>query len=238
MSDHFVQHLDLTRWSVVVGDGCDQGLCGWGNNEEQHYTESSVMVRDGVLQIRATQLNDRIESGKIVSAGKFSQRYGRFEARVRLPEGRGLWPAFWLMPDNTDLRWPLAGEIDIMEWTGNDPHRLIGAAHFGGLPPQNVHYSETVLMPHRWDGEWHIFALNWRPGHIQWEVDGRVYGELTPNIISSHRWPFDDGDFYVILNMAVGGTLGGQVALEDLPATLLVDWVKVFPISCLTNEGK
>lgn len=218
-------------WQVVEGDGCDINLCGWGNNEVQHYHGDALSTGDGVLEITALQEEDRILSGKLVTEGRFSQRYGRFEARIKLPSGRGLWPAFWMMPESS-VRWPLAGEIDIMEWTGNEPERLIGAAHFGPLPPNNVHYSETLLKPVPWNVDWHEFAVDWHPNRIEWLVDGVSHGVMTPDSIAPYPWVFNNSEFYLILNVAVGGTLGGVVHPEDLPAKMLVDWVRVLPANC------
>ncbi len=230
--DDFDGVLDPSVWRVVEGNGCDVGLCGWGNNELQHYAPHAIAVEDGTLGLTVTAADGLITSGKLVSEDLFYQRYGRFAARIKLPTGRGLWPAFWMMPQ-TDSPWPLAGEIDIMEWTGNEPNRLIGAAHFGPLPPQNVHYSETLLLPRRWDSDWHEFAVEWRPDSIQWEVDGRIHGTMTPADVAPHPWVFADAPFYLILNVAVGGTLGGDVQVADLPATMWVDWVKVHDLECM-----
>jgi len=234
--ENFDSQLDSNIWRIVEGDGCDVDLCGWGNNEVQHYSTQAVRVVDGALSITVAETEGHITSGKLVSDELFRQHYGRFEARIKLPAGRGLWPAFWMMPQS-DSPWPLAGEIDIMEWTGNEPNRLIGAAHFGPLPPNNVHYSETLRLPTPWNEDWHEFAVEWAPGRIQWEVDGRIHSTMTPDNIFPHPWVFDRFPFYLILNVAVGGTLGGEVYLEDLPATMLVDWVKVYPLSCVRENG-
>ncbi|MDG1066220.1 MAG: glycoside hydrolase family 16 protein [Luminiphilus sp.] len=234
--ENFENELDSTVWRTVEGDGCDIGLCGWGNSEVQHYAHQAVRVVDGVLSMTVAEKDGRITSGKLVSEGLFSQQYGRFEARINLPNGRGLWPAFWMMPQS-ERPWPLAGEIDIMEWTGNEPNRLIGAAHFGPLPPNNVHYSETLRLPAPWNEGWHEFAVEWAPGRIHWEVDGRTHSTMTPDNILPHPWVFDHFPFYLILNLAVGGTLGGEVYIQDLPATMLVDWIKVYPLTCDPENG-
>ena len=232
LSDDFGGVLDTAIWHIVEGDGCDVGLCGWGNNEQQSYAREAVAVADGHLALTASHKGGVIRSGKLVSENLFAQRFGRFEARIKLPTGRGLWPAFWMMPQS-EQPWPLAGEIDIMEWTGNEPNRLIGAAHFGPLPPDNVHYSETLLLPERWDNHWHEFALEWRPDRIDWLVDGRIHATLIPEHIEGYPWVFNEQPFYLILNVAVGGTLGGDVQLDELPATMLVDWVRVYSAECL-----
>jgi len=233
--DEFDTELDTARWSFVEGDGCEQGLCGWGNNEQQRYDRETVSVADGKLAIRVETADTgsaKYRSGKIVTSGHFAQRFGRFEARIKLPVGRGLWPAFWLLPESPEQPWPLEGEIDILEWVGNDPHRIIGAAHFGDVWPGNVHYSETLLTPFSWSDEYHTFAVEWRAGEVAWFVDGRRHGTMQPEHVAPHPWLFDKKPFYIVLNVAVGGTLGGDVVSEDLPAEMLVDWVRVFDLDC------
>ena len=235
-SDEFDGPDLASHWQVVLGDGCDQALCGWGNNEQQTYAQSQIQLKDGLLGLTAAVLDDRIVSGKIESAGAFSTRFGRIEARMKMPQGRGLWSAFWMLPEGATERWPLEGEIDIAEWTGNDPNRIIGAAHFGALWPNNVHYSETWLSPRAWHDDFHVFGIDWQPNDIRWFVDGREHGRMTPELIVPYRWVFNDLPFYLILNLAVGGTLGGEVVREDFPATLWVDWVRVFDAACF-SEG-
>ena len=231
--DDFEGNTLAPHWQIVEGDGCGIGLCGWGNKELQTYHRRSITVADGSLQITASPKDAGYFSGKLTTEDQFAQRFGRFEARIKLPAARGMWPAFWLMPQDPAESWPIEGEIDIMEWGGNKPNTVIGAAHFGKHWPENVHYSETLLMPTAWHEEFHVFALNWELGKISWEVDGRAHGSVTPRTISPWRWVFNDKPFYIILNMAVGGNIGGEVFAEDLPATMLIDWVRVYDYSCL-----
>lgn len=230
--EEFDGPLNESLWNVIEGNGCDIGLCGWGNNEAQSYSRDSLVVEDGLLKITARQSDEQILSGKLTTANHFAQRYGRFEARIKVPAMRGAWPAFWLMPDQPEKGWPLEGEIDILEWTGNEPHRLITAAHFGDLPPGNVHSSETLLRPWDWSEDFHIYRLDWAPGELHWSVDGRRHATLKPEDIGEWPWRFDDKAFYIILNLAVGGTLGGEITTEDMPATMLIDWVRVYPEQC------
>lgn len=235
-SPTFEENFDSTGlrsfWRVVEGDGCGIGLCGWGNNELQTYNRRSLAVSDGVLRITASTKDAGYFSGKITTEDSFAQLYGRFEARIKVPEARGMWPAFWLMPQDKAQPWPVEGEIDILEWGGNDPNKIIGAAHFGQVYPDNVHYSEVLRMPSPWYDDFHVYALNWSPTEISWEVDGRIHGVMTPEVIAPWEWVFDDNPFYIILNMAVGGSIGGEVFSEDLPATLQIDWVRVYPQGC------
>ena len=115
--EDFTGPLDQAVWNVVEGDGCAEGICGWGNNEAQSYDETGVSVSEGVLSLTASiDEQGQIYSGKLTTAGKHSFKYGYIEARIRLPHGRGLWPAFWMMPEGQLDGWPLEGEIDILEW--------------------------------------------------------------------------------------------------------------------------
>lgn len=225
--------LNPSVWNVIEGDGCDIGLCGWGNNELQAYDAPSIQIADGLLRITASVAQDgSVRSGKITTAGNYAQQFGRIETRVRLPEGRGLWPAFWMMPEDQHFRWPLEGEIDILEWTGHQPNRAIGAIHFGELPPGNVHYSETLRRADSLAGEFHTVGILWTPQRIAWYVDDQIHSVVTPERIAPWSWVFDDKSFYLILNMAVGGTLGGELVPEDLPATVEFDWVRVYSAAC------
>lgn len=239
--EDFEGPLNPALWNIIEGDGCDQNLCGWGNSEVQTYDAKAVSVSDGRLSLTAF-IDDQgqIRSGKITTEGKRGFRHGVIEARIKLPEGRGLWPAFWMMPEEKNLGWPLEGEIDILEWTGHEPHRLIGAIHFGDLPPDNVHYSETLRAPAVWSGDFHTYGIQWSPNRVAWYVDDRIHGVATPDDIAPWPWVFDDKAFHLILNMAVGGTLGGEVVPADLPATVEFDWIRVYSRSCLkadTHDG-
>ena len=232
----FDEPLNTELWHYVEGDGCALNLCGWGNGEQQTYDAQQVVVRDGRLQITAQQdAEGIIHSGKITTEGKFVTRFGRIEARVKVPAGRGTWPAFWMMPESADKPWPNEGEIDILEWTGNHPHRVIGAVHFGDVWPDNVHYSETLLTPTNWSEGFHTYGVLWEPGAVHWYVDGRIHGTANADHIAPWRWVFDDSDFHLIVNLAIGGTLGGDVFPEDLPVTMEVDWIRIYDHSC--HEG-
>lgn len=222
--------LNSDRWNIVEGDGCSQNLCGWGNNEAQWYSANSISIADGTLRLRAQQHDKRIESGKLTTEGKFSQRYGRFEARMKLPAGEGLWPAFWLMPENRQQTWPIEGEIDILERGGHselDLRTILGAVHFGQPWPNNTHYSESLLVPEPWHNDFHTYRVEWRADGIEWSVDEKVFGQVAASDLAPHPWPFADKPFHIILNLAVGGTLGGPVKPASLPDQLEIDWVKV-----------
>ena len=226
--------IDEDKWQLIKGDGCDQDLCGWGNNEEQWYSPENARIEDGLLQITARRERSksrRYTSAKLTTEGLFAAQYGRFEARMKLPAGEGYWPAFWMMP-RTNLQWPLAGEIDILESSGHTPEKVLGAIHFGELWPDNVHYSESILAPRAWTNDFHVYAVEWRPDEIRWFVNDKEYGRVTPQDIEPYPWVFDERPFYLILNLALGGSLGGKIRKSDLPGNLLVDYVRVYPLDC------
>ena len=228
--------LKREQWNVVTGDGCDLNLCGWGNNEQQVYNPQAAVVKGGMLQLMAYQATQKeIASARINTAGKFSQLHGRFEARIRLPANLGLWPAFWLLPEDKKEVWPLEGEIDILEQKGfnrESKRQILGAIHFGEKWPNNTHYSESLTRPQPFADSWHVYAIEWSEGEIRWFVDDKEYGRATRADSAPHRWPFDDKPFYMILNLAVGGTLGGDVVDETLPAHMLIDYVRVYDKPC------
>ena len=223
--------LDRRKWKISKGDGCDQNLCGWGNNERQWYSAANISLADGVLTITGKrQADTEFTSAKITTEGLFARKFGRFEARIKLPSQLGTWPAFWMMPANKTQTWPIEGEIDILEQAGReneDLQRILGTIHFGKQWPDNVYYSETLLKPQHW-GRFHTYRVDWWPDGIRWSVDDKVYGEVTPNDIQPYRWPFNDKPFYLILNLALGGTLGGDIPAAFSQADLSVDYVRVY----------
>lgn len=226
--------VDETKWQFVEGDGCDQDLCGWGNGEEQWYLADNARLEAGALHItgQRQRSNSRwYTSAKLTTQDRFATQYGRFEARMKIPKGDGFWPAFWMMPKSS-LRWPLAGEIDILESSGHTPEKVLGAVHFGQLWPNNVHYSESILAPVPWTDDFHVYAVEWRPEEIRWFVNNKEYGRVTPEDIAPYPWVFDELPFYLILNLALGGTLGGKIKMSDLPGELIVDYVRVYPLGC------
>ncbi len=224
--------LDDTKWTPQIGDGCSEGICGWGNNELQYYKAENATVSNGHLHITAKK--ERVQryaytSARIRTINKGDWTYGRFEALINLPEGGGLWPAFWMMPtDDVYGGWPKSGEIDIMEFIGWQPDKTLGYIHYGDDWPDNQHMGGTFtkhtgIFP----GNWHEFAIEWEPGVIRWFVDGYLFQTLTEEDIAPYHWPFDQ-DFHFILNVAVGGNLGGEVDDNIFPQTMKVDYVRVY----------
>jgi beta-glucanase (GH16 family) len=255
--------LDRSKWTPAEDCG------GGGNNERQCYTAApaNVSVKDGVLRLTALRqattgianpwggskatrtLN--YSSGKVLTQGKFAVRYGRVEARARVPGGQGVWPAIWMMPETSAYGgWPRSGEIDILETInlgapcegcdGGRENRIFGTIHFGdGADGHRQHGGQTVPQPSA-DG-FHVYAVEWSPGLIVWSVDGQAYARSTaadwkpangpPAPIASSDAPFDQ-PFHLILNLAFGGNWpeGANAKGVDetaLPAVLEVDWVRV-----------
>ena len=233
--------LNTADWSYQTGDGCDIGICDWGNNEQQWYQTSNVSVADGKLRIVARQEtvgNKSYTSGRINTRNKQEFRHGYLEARIKLPPGRGLWPAFWMLPtDEVYGSWPQSGEIDIMEWVGRDPETLLGTVHFGQPWPNNSYTGvELDLTDAAWSDEYHTYAVEWNPNFIRFFVDGYEYGVITSGNLNGENWPFNQ-DFHFLLNLAVGGNLGGSVGSGFFPATMEVDYVRVYEAKTIGFRG-
>ncbi|WP_421889227.1 family 16 glycosylhydrolase [Marinoscillum sp.] len=224
--------LDVTKWNYQIGDGCAEGICGWGNNELQSYQEANVGVSNGTLKITAKKERIRgsqYTSGRINSKGKGDFTYGRFEASVKLPYGDGLWPAFWMLSTNEPYGgWPQSGEIDIMEFTASNPTNVYGTIHYGDPYPNNQYQGNDFdIFEGAFPDAFHEFAIEWEPNEIRWYIDGILYSTKTSADVSPYNWPFDH-DFHFLLNVAVGGNLGGPVNNGMLPATMEVDYVRVY----------
>lgn len=228
--------LDLSRWSYQTGDGCDIALCGWGNNELQWYLQNNIALDNGVLKItarRQTMQNRSYTSGRIRTIGKVDFTYGRVEARMKLPTGRGLWPALWMLPtDNTYGIWPQSGEIDIMEYVGHETANIFGTLHYGQLWPNNASTSvKFSLAQGAFNQDFHDYALEWTDSAIRWYIDGYLYGTKTRADLGGQRWPFDQ-KFHLLLNLAVGGNLPGNPdGNTTFPQTFEIDYVRVYDLT-------
>ena len=232
-SDEFTgTTLDINKWSYQIGDGCAEGICGWGNNELQYYKETNVTVSNGQLHITAKK--ERVQaksytSGRIRTINKGDWTYGRFETRIKLPGGNGLWPAFWMLStDQVYGAWPLSGEIDIMEFVASTPDHVLGTIHYGDAYPNNKNqganfYLNSGIFP----DAFHDFAIEWEAGKISWFVDDILYLTKTAQDLAPYNWPFDQR-FHFLLNLAVGGNLGGTVDTSIFPKTMDVEYVRVY----------
>jgi beta-glucanase (GH16 family) len=227
--------LDNTKWEMEVN------AFGGGNQELQIYTDRSenVRVENGQLVIEARADKAGIagtvrdfSSGRIRSKRRGDWTYGRFEVRANLPEGRGLWPAIWMLP--TEERygaWASSGEIDIMEFKGQEPDNLWGTLHYGEPWPKNRHTGAQYRKPAgKFTEGFHTYGLEWEEGVIRWLLDGEVWQTQTKwdSVNSRFPAPFDQ-QFHLVLNLAVGGGfVGNPDATTKFPAQFRVDWVKVF----------
>jgi len=208
---------------------------GWGNNELQYYTdrEENVKVENGFLVITAREESfegSEYTSGRIITKDKREYVYGRFEARMRLPWGQGIWPAFWMLGADIDNNpWPGAGEIDVMEYLGQEPTVAFGTVHGPGYSGGESVSKKYDLGNDRFDTGFHIFGIEWGPGYIDFYVDDVLYNRLLPeDLPEDGLWVFNK-PFFLLLNMAIGGTLPG--APDDstvFPQTLIVDYVRVY----------
>ncbi len=219
-------------WGYDIGTGPNGD--GWGNQELQYYTDrpENITVNNGFLIITAEQEDfngSGYTSARILTKGKFEQQYGRFEARMRLPFGKGMWPAFWMLGANIDSNpWPACGEIDIMENAGSAPTIISGAVHgpgyFGGTPI----IKEYDLENDRFDTGFHVFGIEWGPEYINYYVDDVLYNQITPDDVTG-EWVFDNGPFFIIINLAVGGLFDGPPNADTVfPQTMLIDYVRVY----------
>jgi len=232
--------LNLEQWNVVTGDGTAQGIPGWGNNELQFYTDrpENIIVEDGALVITANQepfMGASYTSARINTKGLFEQQYGRFEARIQCPTGKGIWPAFWLLGDDEEgtLQWPQIGEIDIMEYLGDSPTIVFGSVHGPGFSGGESISKEYELLNDRFDNGFHVFGIEWSPNSINYYVDDVLYQSITPKDVEEEtngegEWVFNR-PFYIILNIAVGGNLPGSPNENTIfPQKMLVDYVRVY----------
>jgi beta-glucanase (GH16 family) len=224
--------VDLTNWGFDLGTGAAQGLVGWGNNELQTYTNDpgNVFVSDGMLHIVAKPGpagGPAFTSARLKSRNLRYGRYGRVEARIDLPTGQGIWPAFWMLREIGV--WP--GEIDIMEIIGSQPGTLHGTCHQGELPNLFSLGGSIAAQDGDWTDGFHVFGVNWWPDFIQWTVDDVVYFEVSRQQVNPNfEWLFDE-DYHLLLNVAVGGNWPGSPnSTTSFPQTMRVDWVRWHPL--------
>ncbi len=237
---------DSSKWDYQIGGS------GWGNNERQYHTSrraNSYLDGKGHLIIKAIKeaytgpdgVKRDYTSARLSTKGKFAQAYGKFEARIKLPYGQGIWPAFWMLGSNVDEKdvgWPRCGEIDIMENIGKEPSIIHGSLHgpgYSGATPLTGTY--TLPKQKRFSDDFHTFAVEWEANAIRFYVDAQLYQTKTPNAApTGGRWVFDH-PFFIILNLAVGGNFPGNVdSTTRFPQVMMVDYVRVYTNS--NNQGR
>ena len=238
--DEFTQQSgtgpDPARWTYDLGAG------GWGNAELQSYTSSransfvadDTEASDGkVLVIRAiAEPGGGYTSARLKSQGLFNAAHGRIEARMKIPKGKGIWPAFWMLGADIDtVGWPACGEIDIMESLGHEPTRAYGAIHGPGYSGGSAISASTVLPSGAsLSDAYHVYAVEWSPNRIEWSLDGRVYHTATPaSLPPGANWIFNDKPHFLLLNVAVGGNWPGYPdGTTQFPQELRIDYVRYF----------
>jgi beta-glucanase (GH16 family) len=232
-SDEFDGPLDQlpeqTNWTWDIGNGA----WGWGNNQLEYDTnlpENASLDGEGMLRITAREESYQgfdYTSARILTRDRIEIQYGRVEARIKLPVGQGIWPAFWMLGENIDSAgWPQCGEIDIMEYRGQTPGVILGTLHGPGYSGGGGITNLVNITPESFHEDFHVFAIEWQSDRIDWFLDDelyhRVYREQVPG-----AWVFDQ-PFFIILNIAVGGTfVGAPDESTVFPQTMLVDWVRV-----------
>ncbi len=236
--------VDSSKWNFDVGGK------GWGNNELETYTNRAVNahLERGLLVITALKesftgpdgATRNYSSARLLTRNKFSQAYGRFEARIKIPYGQGIWPAFWLLGDNIGIaHWPNCGEIDIMENIGREPAIVHGTFHGPGYSGGSG-ISAAYALPNgrKFSDDFHTFALEWEPNVIRFYVDGILYKTRTPaDLPAGTTWVFDH-PFFIILNVAVGGGWPGNPdATTVFPQQMLVDYVRVYQRATLAKRA-
>lgn len=219
---------DSAKWTYDLGNNG-----GWGNQELESYTNLPQNVHldgSGHLIIHVDKAGSTYTSARIKTQGLFSAQYGRVEARIRLPFGQGIWPAFWMLGANFPATpWPQCGEIDIMENVGREPSTIHGSVHGPGYSGgSSVTALYTLPGAARFGDDFHVFAIQWSPQTITFSVDGAAYKTVTPaSLPSGTSWVFDK-PFFLILNVAVGGTFPGSPdATTPFPQEMVVDYVRI-----------
>jgi beta-glucanase (GH16 family) len=225
---------DSAKWEMQTGGS------GWGNNELETYTARAVNAaqRGGNLEINAMKeqytgtdgITREYTSARLQTKGRFTQTYGRFEARIKMPKGQGIWPAFWMLGNDIDTAgWPTSGEIDIMETIGSQTASNTGSLHGPGYSGSNPLNKTYTLPSGTFDTDFHVYAIEWEPTTIRFYVDSTLYEtRTTADVPTGSRWVFDH-PFFMLLNVAVGGNWPGSPdSTTVLPQTMLVDYVRVY----------
>ena len=227
--------VDTTKWVSESGGN------GWGNQELEYYTArpENAFEQGGNLVIKVLQekytgadgVTRDYTSARLKTLGKFSQKYGRFEARIKIPEGQGIWPAFWMLGDDIGkVGWPKCGEIDIMENIGKEPAMVHGTIHGPGYSGDKGISAPYSLPPDQhFANDFHLYAVEWEPKAIRFYVDDHLYATRTPaDLPKGTKWVYAH-PFFLLMNVAVGGGWPGNPdATTVFPQTMLVDYVRVY----------
>lgn len=221
---------DSSKWNYNVGGH------GWGNNELQYYTSADISnaeVSNGSLKLRALKQkmeNREYTSARLVTMGKADFTYGKIEIRAKLPPGRGLWPAFWMLGSNHHtVSWPECGEIDIMEHVGFEKDSVFGTVHTKAYNHIiHTQKGKKAFIKNPYD-EFHLFSIEWTKERMDFFLDNVRYNQIENEGKTTAEWPFDK-PFYILVNLAVGGNLGGKKGVDEsvFPAVMEVDYIRVY----------
>ena len=222
--------VNTGNWNFEEGDGCDKGICGWGNNELQWYSSSNARIESEeylvITALRQDSNGKEYASARMTTEDKFEFKYGRVDIRAALPEGKGLWPALWML-GTSGGQWPKNGEIDIMEsGQGGDDDKVVGTVHWDANG-DNANYGQSKSFPNRQlQNQFHVFSIEWSENVIRWYVDDVEYNviDTSPSDLSEFR-----NDFYLLFNVAVGGNFSGNPDnLTSFPQRMVIDYIRVF----------
>jgi len=220
------KQLDETIWNFELGDGCPNN-CGWGNNEKQVYTNTNQVLKDGNLVITIKKEGEHYTSTRITTAGKKEFQYGRMEARAKLPIGKGIWPAYWMLGSNiSKVGWPKSGEIDILEYVGREPHTVYTSIHTEASQGNTINTKKTVFS--KIEDGYHVYAIDWTKDRIEFFVDDVSVYTFKPDDKNENTWPFNQ-PFFFIVNVAVGGNFGGHDVDDSIfPQEYSIDYIRVY----------
>lgn len=221
---------DNTKWSYDVGGG------GWGNNELEFYTNEkpeNARVENGnlIIEARHEKFDNRsYTSARLLTKNKAAWTYGRFEVKTKIPNGKGIWPAIWMLSANDPLHWPDDGELDIMEAVGFDPNVIHATVHNKAYNGANGTQKGSQLLIKDAADSFHIYSMEWTSKKVSFAIDGNTFF-IYANQSVSGSWPYYN-NFFLILNVAVGGNWGGQQGVDDsaFPQQMLVDYVRVYQL--------
>ncbi len=243
--------LDMEKWSYELGnwkldENGNYVTNGWGNNEQEFYTDHNESVKDGILTIAAKHENytDAVQgsyeytSSRLSTQHKFSTCGGRIEVRARCDAGKSLWPAIWMLPEDSVYGgWAASGEIDIMEGWGSTPEKVCGTIHFGDVWPDNTYLTNDFIFENGDSAQnWHTYSVEWDSSEIRWFVDDKLYSTQSEWYSANRTYPAPfDQNFYIILNLAVGGHFDGIDGIYGDPDTFAdgekhfdIDYVRVY----------
>ena len=237
--------IDPAKWAFDLGDGCTAGICGWGNNEKELYTNApdnasldgqgnlAIVARVAASSVSCYYGPCRYTSAKITTRGKLAASPGRVEARIKLPSGQGLWPAFWMLGnDFPTVGWPASGELDIMENKGSASNTSSSAIHGPGYSGNTPFAHANSIAPGTLADAFHVYAVEWDANSAKFYVDGTLHYNVLRSDLQRYGASILDKPYYIILNLAVGGNFDGDPQTDAiLPATMLVDYVRVYTAS-------